>query len=238
MSINVKGLLGGAARVAAGAALLVAAGSAVSPAHARLTSEISSTTGGTGPGPLLSTYFDLGPWGYGTDGTVRFNNVSGEDACAFIYVFDSDQELQESCAVPLSPNKYYSFYISSLVENPFYVGGFGGYIDGVIEVISGEPNTGSSVFSTHSEGINCDPAATITPLTAVNAWLSEPTTALLYDVPVYGVTLVPFTDDGQPDATNLATIQTALGVLGSEIGSSGDGICYPDPYSDPTITAP
>src|SRR5580698_8290458 len=121
MNINVKGLLGGAARVAAGAALLVAAGSAIAPAHAlkKRTALISSNTGGTGPGPLLSTYFDLGYYGYGNDGFVRLTNVSGVNACAFIYVFDTDQELQEACAVGLSPNKELEFDVNAnLTSNP------------------------------------------------------------------------------------------------------------------------
>jgi hypothetical protein len=236
MSINVKGLLGGAARVAAGAALLVAAGSAVSPAHAKLKTAISSSTGGTGPGPLLATYFDLGYYGGGNDGTVRLDNVSGQNACAFIYVFDTNQELQESCAVGLSPNKDFSFYTSSLVENPFYEGAFYNGLAGVIEIISGTPNTGTSPFASTTEGITCDPAAAITPLTAVNAWISTVTIAVIYDIPIASATVLPFTDDGQPDASNLATIQTALGVLGSEIGSSGDGVCTPAYWSDPAVT--
>ncbi|MGH8337719.1 MAG: hypothetical protein ACRETL_13060, partial [Gammaproteobacteria bacterium] len=227
MSINVKGLLGGAARVAAGAALLVAAGAVVSPAHAKLKSAIVSSTGGTGPGPLLSTYFDIGYYGTYGDGTVRLNNVSGQNVCAFIYVFDSYQELQESCAVGLSANKNYSFYTSALVGNPFYAGAFTGELDGVIEIISGTPNTGSSPFASTTEGISCDPAATITPLTAVNAWISTVTVAEIDGVWIPSSTVLPFTDDGQPDAANLATIQNALGVLGSELGSSGDGVCDP-----------
>jgi hypothetical protein len=122
MNINIKGMLGGAARVAAGAALLVAAGSAMAPAHAsKKLALISSNTGGTGPGPLLSTYFDLGQYAYGNDNTVRLTNVSGVDACAFIYVFDTDQELAEACAVGLSPNKALSFDVRhSLTDNPSF----------------------------------------------------------------------------------------------------------------------
>jgi hypothetical protein len=228
MNINVKGMLGGAARVAAGAALLVAAGSAIAPAHAKLKAQISSNTGGTGPGPLLATYFDLGYFGSGNDGTVRLDNVSGQNACAFIYVFDTDQELQESCAVGLTPNKNFSFPTSDLVYNPFFAGAFTDGLDGVIEIISGTANTGSSVFSSKNEGVNCDPAGTITPLTAVNAWISTVTVAEVYNVWIPSSTVLPFTDDGQPDASNLATIQNALAVLGSEIGASGDGVC--DPY--------
>ena len=52
-----------------------------------------------------------------------------------------------------------------------------------------------------------------------------------------GATVLPFTDDGEPDSANLATIQTALGVLGSEIGASGDGVCKPASYSDPVTVS-
>jgi hypothetical protein len=211
----------------------------MAPAHAaRRASLISSTTGGTGPGPLLATYFDLGWYGSGTDGTVRLDNVSGSPACAFIYVFDTNQELQESCAVGLSPNKDFNFPTTNLVYNPFFAGAFDNGLDGIIEIISGSPNTGSSVFASSNEGINCDPAAAITPLTAVNAWISTVTVVYDYGLPVYGATVLPFTDDGEPDATNLGTIQQALVVLGSDIGASGDGVCDPfyKPYVEPTTS--
>jgi hypothetical protein len=198
MKINVKGLLGGAARVTAGAALLVAAGSAIAPAHAlKKQALISSNTGGTGPGPLLSTYFDLGYYGYGNNDVVRLTNVSGVNACAFIYVFDTDQELQEACAVGLSPNKELSFDVRhSLTDNP----AFGNFVDddvaGIIEIISGTSNTGSSVFASTTEGITCDPAAAITPLTAVNAYLETSVVVESYGYWLPGATVLPFTDDG------------------------------------------
>jgi hypothetical protein len=235
MSINVKGMLGGAARVAAGAALLVAAGSAIAPAHALKKVAIASTTGGTGPGPLMSTYFDLGYYGYGNDDVIRLTNVAGVNACAFIYVFDTNQELQEACAVGLTPNKELAFDVSAnLTSNP----AFGNFsyddIAGIIEIISGTPNTGSGVFSSVTEGINCDPAATISPLTAVNAYLETSVVVESYGYWLPGATVLPFTDDGNPDATNLSVIQTDLGVLGSEIGSSGKGVCYTDPWLTPS----
>jgi len=238
--VNVKGFLGGAARVAAGAALLVAAGSAMAPAHAagKAKALISSNTGGTGPGPLLSTYFDLGYYSYGNDDVVRLTNVSGQNACAFIYVFDTDQELQEACAVGLSPNKELSFDVShSLTDNPAF-GNFSNYdVAGIIEIISGTSNTGSSVFASTTEGITCDPAAAITPLTAVNAYLETSVVVESYGYYLPGATVLPFTDDGNPDATNLGVIQNALAVLGSEIGASGKGICYVDPYNMPSTNS-
>jgi len=231
MGINVKGLLGGAARVAAGAALLVAAGSAMAPAHAKAKSLISSNTGGTGPGPLLSTYFDLGYYGYGNDDFVRLTNVSGVDACAFIYVFDTDQELQEACAVGLSPNKELEFDVKySLTNNPAFGNFYYDEVGGIIEIISGTSNTGSSVFASTTEGITCDPAAAITPLTAINAYLETSVVVESYGYPLPGATILPFTDDGNPDATNLGVIQNALAVLGSEIGASGKGICDPSAW--------
>lgn len=231
--INVNRLLGGAARVAAGTALLVAAGSAIAPANAKLKAAISSSTGGTGPGPLLSTYFDLGIFDSGNDAVVRLANVSGQNACAFIYVFDTNQELQESCAVGLTPNKDLAFDVSAnLTSNPAF-GFSNGAIGGVIEIISGTPNDGSSVFASTTEGITCDPAATITPLTAINAWITQVSVAEIYDIWLPSTTVLPFTDDSEPDSTNLSVIQNALAVLGSDIGSSGHGICSTNPWTAP-----
>jgi len=239
--VNVKGFLGGAARVAAGAALLVAAGSAMAPAHAAGKKSgvlISSNTGGTGPGPLLSTYFDLGQYAYGNDDVVRLTNVSGVDACAFIYVFDTDQELAESCAVGLSPNKALAFDVKhSLTDNPAFGDFSNNDVGGIIEIISGTANTGSSVFASTTEGINCDPAAAITPLTAINAYLETSVVVESYGDYLPGATVLPFTDDGDPDATNLATIQNALAVLGSGIGASGNGVCYIHSYDMPSTNS-
>jgi hypothetical protein len=230
-------MLGGAARVAAGAALLVAASSAMAPAHAKVKALISSNTGGTGPGPLLSTYFDLGQYAYGNDNVVRLTNVAGVPACAFIYVFDTDQELAEACAVGLSPNKELSFSVANgLTQNPAFGNFFGNDVAGIIEIISGSPNTGSSPFSnpgSGAEAINCDPAAAITPLTAVNAYLETSVVVESYGSWLPGATVLPFTDDGDPDATNLGVIQNALAVLGSDIGSSGKGVCTTDPWTMP-----
>ena len=135
----------------------------MAPAHAsKRTSLISSNTGGTGPGPLLSTYFDLGFYGYGNNDTVRLTNVSGVDACAFIYVFDTDQQLAEACAVGLSPNKALSFDVKhSLTDNPSFGNFYNDYVAGIIEIISGTANTGTSVYASTTEGITCDPAAAI-----------------------------------------------------------------------------
>jgi hypothetical protein len=239
--VNVKGMFGGAARVAAGAALLVAAGSAMAPAHAGVKKSsvlISSNTGGTGPGPLLSTYFDLGQYAYGNNDVVRLTNVSGVDACAFIYVFDTDQELAESCAVGLSPNKALSFDVRhGLTDNPAFGDFSNNDVAGIIEIISGTSNTGSSVFASTTEGITCDPAAAITPLTAINAYLETSVVVESYGDYLPGATVLQFTDDGDPDATNLGVIQGDLAVLGSAIGSSGKGICYIDPWNMPSTNS-
>jgi hypothetical protein len=212
----------------------------MAPAHAGIKKAplISSNTGGTGPGPLLSTYFDLGFYGYGNDDTVRLTNVSGQNACAFIYVFDTDQELAEACAVGLSPNKALSFSVAKgLTYNPAFGNFFNDDVAGIIEIISGTANTGSSPFASTTEGINCDPAAAITPLTAINAYLETSVVVESYGYWLPGATVLPFTDDGNPDATNLGVIQNALGVLGSEIGSSGKGICYIDPWTMPSTNS-
>jgi hypothetical protein len=63
-------------------------------------------------------------------------------------------------------------------------------------------------------------------LTAVNAYLETSVVVESYGFFLPGATVLEFTDDGDPDATNLGTIQNALAVLGSEIGASGKGICY------------
>jgi hypothetical protein len=239
MGINVKGLLGGAARVAAGAALLVAAGSAFAPAHAKKLSALIGSGQGSvdGPGPLLSTYFDLG-YGWGSDDVVRLTNPSGADVCAMIYVFDTDQELQEACAIGLSPNKALSLDVASdLTATPTY-GSFYNYdIAGIIEIISATPNTVTSPYGSTTEGISCDPAVGVAPITGVNAYLEESVVVESYGEWLPSAAVLAFTDDGTIDQTNLSTITTALSVLGSEIGSSGRGICLTDPWQAPDLAS-
>ena len=225
--------------MAAGAALLVAAGSAFAPAHAKkLSSLIGTTTGtGDGPGPLLSTYFDLG-YGWGSDDVVRLTNTSGSSVCAMIYVFDTDQELQEACAVGLSANKALSFDVaSSLASNPTYGSFYDGDIGGVIEIISATPNTVASPYGSTTEGISCDPAVAVAPITGVNAYLEESVVVESYGDWLQGATVLEFTDDGFIDATNLASITNALNVLGSSIGASGRGICDPGSWTAPNLAS-
>ncbi|MGA2408835.1 MAG: hypothetical protein ABSG46_00400 [Candidatus Binataceae bacterium] len=234
MSINVKGILGGAARVAAGAALLVAAGSAMSPAHAKLTTLIGASSGGSGDGPLLATYFDLsGPTGIDGDAIIRLANISGSPECALIYVFDTDQQLQEACSVGLSANKELALSVGyELTANPAFSSAFEYGVDGLIEVVSATPVTtnSSSPFASSTEGINCDPSQTVVPITAVEAWIEHTLGIEVYGTWDTGVAVVPFTNGGDPDAANLAALQNAITFLGSSLGSSGDGICSTDPY--------
>ena len=242
MSINIKGMLGGAARVAAGAALLVAAGSAMAPAHAaKLGALIGASPGtGEGDGPLLATYFDIdGPTGIGGDAIIRLANISGAvtGECAFIYVFNTDQELEEACAAPLSPNKELAISVyAQLNSNPAFNNEFGyGYRTGLIEIVSGEPNTGSSAFSSNVEGINCDPAGTIVPVTAVEAWIEHTLGIPADGYEATGVAVVPFTNGGAPDV-NLGLLTADINFLNAALGSSGDGICYPNQWvSDASV---
>jgi hypothetical protein len=231
---NLKSKLRRIARIAASSGILIVAGALMTPAHAKSKSLISSNAGGSGPGPMLSTYFDLGYYGYGNDDVVRLTNLAGVPACAYIYVFDTDQELQEACAVGLSPNKELSFSVADgLTKNPAFGNFYNDDVAGIIEIVSGLPNSGTSVFASTSEGITCDPAALFFQITAVNAYLETSVVVESYGDWLPGATVLPFTDDGNADASNVLTMQAALAVLGSEIGASGKGICTTDPWIAP-----
>jgi len=225
MGINVKGMLGGAARVAAGAALLVAAGSAFAPAHAaKLKTLINATPGtGEGQGPLLSTYFALGGYG-GNDDLVVLDNPTSATECAMIYVFDSNEELQESCAAPVSANGQLTFdVLYDLAYNPAFPPFYGDEINGVIEIISAEPNDTAAPFASG----DCDPNGTITPITAIDAYLDTSVTVEYYDTPLTSATVLPFTNDGTVDTTNISTLQGYLKTFAAD--GSGRGVCNTDP---------
>lgn len=236
MAVNVKNMLGGAARVAVGAALLVGAGSAFAPAHAKkITSLIGSTSGtGDGPGPLLSTYFDLG-YDLETDDIVRLTNPSGSPVCAMIYVFDTEQELQEACAIGLSPNKELAFDVAAnLSSSPTYGTFSQGDVAGIIEIISATPNTVTSPYGSAtvegSSSIPCDPAVGVSPITGVNAYLEESVVVESYGSALAGATVLEFTDDGTIDQANLNAIESGLAYLSSDYGASGRGVCTTTPW--------
>jgi hypothetical protein len=238
MGINVRGLLGGAARVAAGAALLVTAGSAFAPAHAKSLKALIGSGSGTsdGPGPLLSQAFDLG-YGYGSDDVVVLTNPSGANTCAMIYVFDTAQELQEACAVGLSPNKELQFDVSAnLTSNPA-TGFYDGHIGGIIEIISATPNTVTSPFGSTTEGISCDPEEGVSPITGINADLETSVVVESYGDWLQGATVLHFQDDGTVDQANLTEITGYLSYLGSDIGSTGKGLCTTDPWAMPDLAS-
>jgi hypothetical protein len=239
MTIKVRGVLGGAARVACGAAFLITAGSSLAPAHAKkITSLIGSTSDtGDGPGPLLSTYFDLG-YDQDTDDIMRLTNPSGSPVCAMIYVFDTDQELQEACAVGLSPNKELSFDVAAnLTSSPTYGSFYDDDVAGVIEVISATPNTVTSPYGSATldgtSSIPCDPAVGVSPITGVNAYLEESVVVESYGNPLPGATVLEFTNDGSIDQNNLNGIENGLAFLGSNFGASGRGLCTTLPWAAP-----
>jgi len=89
-----------------------------------------------------------------------------------------------------------------------------GYRTGLIEIGSGEPNSGSNKFASNVEGINCDPAGTIVPVTAVEASIEHTLRIAVYGYSseATGVSVVPFANG--PDA-NLAALTAGINLLNS-----------------------
>jgi hypothetical protein len=85
--------------------------------------------------------------------------------CAFVYVFNNNEEEVECCGCVLSPDSQTTLSLhNDLLKNPLNVHDLTN--DGVIKVISGPPNNGGS----------CDPtgdAAPIVPAPELRAWATH-----------------------------------------------------------------
>jgi hypothetical protein len=83
-----------------------------------------------------------------TDGSLYSINpgASGGTLCADIYVFDQNEELQECCNCPITPDGLFTDTIFDLTNNPSFSGKFA--TTGVIKVVSDVACTASAPVPT------------------------------------------------------------------------------------------
>jgi hypothetical protein len=144
---------------------LVTAFSGLNSAYAQ-----SSPSGGV----FKISYFDVSAITGAGDNEVRIVNPTRANGnlCAMIYVFDHQQELQECCGCPLTPNDLLDLSVENdLTHNPW---GRSGLQDGVIEVVSARPNHLDSSCSTALGCVGgCDPTQIYAPTPTLNAWITH-----------------------------------------------------------------
>ena len=161
------------------------------------------------PSTLSSTtYFDTS---HG-DETVRLvNPTSNPVLCAMIYVFDSDEELQECCGCPVSTNGFHSLSTKlNLTSNPAY----SAFDQGEIEIVSSVPNVA---------GI-CDPGAGVNPTPTVLAWAVHEE-ALVESSSTVATSVKEFLSAGSTiDEVNLVTTLEPFCAILQGL-PSGHGIC-------------
>ncbi|MFZ0887035.1 MAG: hypothetical protein WA005_01155 [Candidatus Binataceae bacterium] len=122
--------------------------------------------------PSAAGYGGLGQSGGAGDALVRIVNPNHNDTlqdgtlCAYIYVFDDNEEMQECCGCPVTPDGMRTLStINDLTSNFGFNGGDGAA--GVIDIFSGQldwvapfpgapPPLGVNVAG--SSGLGCDPS--------------------------------------------------------------------------------
>jgi len=111
--------------------------------------------------PFAVDYFSNNTTAGAPDATVRINNPGSTNGnlCAMIYVFDSNQEMNECCGCITTPDGLRTISVhSGLTNNPLttVVG------TGDIKIVSAEVN-----------GYPCDPTSNVVPSGGLNSWATH-----------------------------------------------------------------
>jgi hypothetical protein len=146
--------------------------------------------------------------GSAPDATVRIDNpgLTYGNLCAFIYVFDNDQQLTECCGCVETHNGLRTLSVRrNLTSNPLT-----GRVsnNGVIKIVSGAVNNAP-----------CDPTANVAPKANLRAWATHIQNAVGTAWPI---TETEFSDSTL-GATELANLQAQCAFV--NILGSGQGIC-------------
>src|SRR5271166_2683524 len=142
------------------------------------------------------------------DATVRVTNpgTSNGNLCAFVYVFDNDQQLDECCGCITTPDGLRTFSVTKdLTSNPL----IGIVVNhGDVKIVSGAVNNSP-----------CDPTANVTPKASLRAWATHIQNKV---GTAYPITETEFSD-ATLSAGELANLQADCYFV-NRLGS-GHGIC-------------
>ncbi len=200
----------------------------------------------------LSGYYDInepGSTGTGGDNIIRLINSAGcgngevsnqqcafeTDLCAYIYVFDDDQEMGECCGCAITPNELYTVSVKNDLTANWGLGS-NDSDSGVVQILSGQQSNFNNCDPAHGCNGACDPTIPSLPSTSMIGSISKGQQIL----GVTSVTEVPLQNDGPAETVESAYLtQNCASLLGND---SGGGVCRcnrqpsPTPVTTPTPT--
>jgi hypothetical protein len=90
------------------------------------------------------------------------------DLCAFVYVFDRNQQLLECCGCVITPNGLREFDINDDLTSNSLTGGI--IEEGVIKVVSHPKNGPAPKVRGFFDDLDCNPASITNPQPTLRAW--------------------------------------------------------------------
>ena len=156
--------------LAAGAALLVSSAAANAATLRRSSTTGASSAEGPDPSSMIVGYYDIGesPGFNGSgigDNLLRLINPTAANGsvCAYIYVFDSEEEMGECCGCPVSPNGLDQISVADDLTDNWGITSFD-QDSGVIDIVTGLPNAAIFISSLGISVPACNPGSASTPV--------------------------------------------------------------------------
>ncbi len=251
------GLLAKGALVLAFGLCLAASANAATLRRAASTGSNGSAAGGGPTGNYLFTYYDIGnavgknphtehegvygvpngdnvlrlidPNGCGNGGVSNQQCGSETDLCAFIYVFDDDQEMGECCGCRVTPNQLKTLSVrNELVNN------WGLTVDdnstGTIAIVGSAINSPGGVCNPANPACEggCDPTlgASVTGATNLDGSITHDL-VITGSPTVSGLTEIPLFDQGAGETVNNAYLpQECASIIASNSEDAGYCHCF------------
>ena len=233
----------GAVALAAGAALLVSSAVPANAATLRRTSTVgASSADGPDPSTNIVGYYDIGesPGLNGSgigDNLLRLINPTAANGsvCAYIYVFDSEEEMGECCGCPVSPNGLDQISVADDLTDNWGITSFD-QDSGVIDIVTGLPNAAIFISSLGISVPACNPGSASTPvgnlvgyITHNQAIVQESINLTNGSKDVTGTTTslteVSLFDEGGADSTESAYLVSTCSFLQSNGTRKGQCSC-------------
>jgi hypothetical protein len=173
------------------------------------------------------------PNGCGNNGISNNDCASEVPECAMVYVFDSDQEMEECCGCPITPNGIATIDVSSnLLANP--TSPVTATDAGTIVVVGSSLNVASCPMNSPTSFIpgSCNSLGYSAPgcapyVAAVTAGDTNLDGSITHDQKIggtSGLTEIPLFDQGAGDPTNNAYLVAECGSISGN-GSASVGYC-------------
>ena len=195
---------------------------------------------GPDPSTMIVAYYDVyepamdNGSGVG-DNLLRLINPTSANGsvCAFIYVFDNEEEMGACCGCPVSPNGLAQFSVEKNLLSNWGISSFGD-ASGVIDIVTGLPNTAIFIASLGISVPACDPGSSVTPVGNLSGYIThnqaiaqQPFSSTGVATPTgatTSLTEVSLFDEGAADSAEGPFLVSTCHFL--ETNGSGRGLCY------------